>query len=105
MISYYVNVADERDLPDIQVVRSHTFDNEAPLKAEYDVRRSVAQTICEKVLTKFNLNAVEITVRGEGLDITLAPLRSDPFRDEVSSDTHGIRQTPAESASNDEAEC
>ena len=105
MISYYINVADERDLQDIQVVRSHTFDNEAPLEAGYDVRRSVAQTICEKVLTKFNLNAVEITVRGEGLDITLTPLRSDPLQDGVSSDTQGTGQTPAESASSDEAQC
>ena len=80
MIAYYVNVADENQLQDIQVVHSTVDSTEEPLSEGYDPRRALATTICEKVLTKYNLDDVVITVSRDSGDVLvrLVPLKDDP---------------------------
>lgn len=77
MQAFYVNVSSEEQPQDMQVVRSSVNCTEEPLDVGYDPRRAIAETVCEKVLTKYNLNEVTVTIQGEGLDITLLPLSKD----------------------------
>lgn len=80
MIAYYVNVADEIQPQDIQVVHSTVDSTEEPLSEGYDFRRALATTICEKVLTKYNLEDAVITVSRDSGDVLvrLVPLKEDP---------------------------
>lgn len=77
MQAFYVNVSSEEQPQDMQVVRSSVSCTEEPLDVGYDLRRAIAETVCEKVLTKYNLNEVTVTIQGEGLDIALLPLSKD----------------------------
>lgn len=80
MIAYYVNVADERDQrADMQIVRSHTVDGEEPVDVGYDFRRALAETVCEQVLSKYNLSAVTVTIKAPEFEVTLSPLALDPL--------------------------
>ena len=78
MQAFYVNVAAEEQPQDIQVVRSTVAAYEEPLDEVYDVRRAIATTICERVLSKYNLDHVTVTLDGgTGLFIKLAPLPTE----------------------------
>ena len=75
MRAYYLNVADERQPQDIQVVSSTMSADEEPLAEGYDFRRALTSTICEKVLTKYNIDDAVITIDfSGGMHIKLLPL-------------------------------
>ena len=78
MHAYYLNVADERQPQDIRVVSSTVGSDEEPLAEGYDFRRALTSTICEKVLTKYNIDDAVITIDfSGGMHIKLLPLSHD----------------------------
>lgn len=74
MRAFYTNVSAEDQPQDMQIIRSTVEEGEQSIGVGYDLRRALASTICEKVLTKYNLNEVTVTVSGEGLNIEILPL-------------------------------
>ena len=79
LAAFYMNVADNQQPQDIQVVHSVVSSEEEPLADGYDLRRAIATTVCEKVLTRYNLTNATVAIDcGDGMVIRLAPLSSIP---------------------------